>query len=612
MARVQLPPVQSKSGRYVEGQRITSVTDTNGNAWPCYTTRTGSTPVDFNTLTSGPEGEFQAYASPNTVIINYENDLHDNPKTIELVSGEDIEGMLTEDDIPGFPAGGIFSPIDYGGDPTGLTDSTAALQAAIDAADAVNGTVHLGAGTNIWAFSSTLTMASQIRVTSYGRGMGVNAGARLKFTGSGSNAAISFLDKVRWEFDHITCIWTNPLFTGPYINVAHAAVDPTSWSIHNCDFDADLTSGNGNEAKCYIRCHKAITGVIDQCHFDKAKTHIMMGDPDNTNSYCNAVHVRNCSFNDCDVLNPDFGQIVIGARDMQACSIRGCTFSGGGSSGYVAIRGTNSTTSASGQSGGDASSCNIYSLTIGENYFGDGGGSPPPDATIGGLNTQTDGPVLVTNNFFGNDHVRAVQAGQNQGGFVFVANKAINAPLYGTWDGTSGGVVSAIGNELSEGLCLAGEEPTHLINFEPNRNVMGGKLGITHDADFDDDIADWRAEECLVIGGKMPNTIANIGARAAVYNRTASAANDNLGLQAGQADNLSQVQMIAGTAPTVKVAANGVGVAFNGATPAARPDYTVTNRTGDRTYDCNLTTTDELADVLGTLIQDLTDMGLLQ
>ena len=41
-------------------------------------------------------------------------------------------------------------------------------------------------------------------------------------------------------------------------------------------------------------------------------------------------------------------------------------------------------------------------------------------------------------------------------------------------------------------------------------------------------------------------------------------------------------------------------------------DYTITNVTPDRAYDANATTTDELADVLGTLISDLIDKGLLQ
>ena len=40
--------------------------------------------------------------------------------------------------------------------------------------------------------------------------------------------------------------------------------------------------------------------------------------------------------------------------------------------------------------------------------------------------------------------------------------------------------------------------------------------------------------------------------------------------------------------------------------------YTITNGTTDRTYDANATTTDELADILYTLIQDLKTLGILE
>jgi hypothetical protein len=60
-----------------------------------------------------------------------------------------------------------------------------------------------------------------------------------------------------------------------------------------------------------------------------------------------------------------------------------------------------------------------------------------------------------------------------------------------------------------------------------------------------------------------------------------------------------------GTATTQKVG-------FFNATPVVQPSaYTPTNVTTDRAYDANATTTDELADVLGTLIADLKALGLI-
>jgi hypothetical protein len=57
---------------------------------------------------------------------------------------------------------------------------------------------------------------------------------------------------------------------------------------------------------------------------------------------------------------------------------------------------------------------------------------------------------------------------------------------------------------------------------------------------------------------------------------------------------------------------NSTGVAFNGQSPAARPDYTCTNATTDRTIDANATTLDEVADVLCTVIADQIAIGLFQ
>lgn len=60
-----------------------------------------------------------------------------------------------------------------------------------------------------------------------------------------------------------------------------------------------------------------------------------------------------------------------------------------------------------------------------------------------------------------------------------------------------------------------------------------------------------------------------------------------------------------GTASTQKLG-------FFGATPVVQPAaYTPTNVTPDRAFDADLTTTAELADVLGTLIADLQALGLI-
>lgn len=63
----------------------------------------------------------------------------------------------------------------------------------------------------------------------------------------------------------------------------------------------------------------------------------------------------------------------------------------------------------------------------------------------------------------------------------------------------------------------------------------------------------------------------------------------------------------------VRGGASATQVGFFGVTPAAQPTgyTTFANLTTDRTLDANATTIDEVADVLGTLIQDLKTLGLI-
>lgn len=63
---------------------------------------------------------------------------------------------------------------------------------------------------------------------------------------------------------------------------------------------------------------------------------------------------------------------------------------------------------------------------------------------------------------------------------------------------------------------------------------------------------------------------------------------------------------------TGKLKHNGSTLGFYGATPVAKSSaYTPSNVTTDRSYDANATTLDEVADVLGTLIADLQNVGLI-
>ena len=68
----------------------------------------------------------------------------------------------------------------------------------------------------------------------------------------------------------------------------------------------------------------------------------------------------------------------------------------------------------------------------------------------------------------------------------------------------------------------------------------------------------------------------------------------------------------AGSAPATRMAIRGSQIGFFGVTPVSRDTgWSVTNVTTARSYDADDTTVDELADVLGTLINYLISLGLL-
>ena len=60
------------------------------------------------------------------------------------------------------------------------------------------------------------------------------------------------------------------------------------------------------------------------------------------------------------------------------------------------------------------------------------------------------------------------------------------------------------------------------------------------------------------------------------------------------------------------IGGSGVSIGFYGATPVAKSSaYSISNATADRSFNADSTTVDELADVVGTLITDLKNMGLI-
>lgn len=110
----------------------------------------------------------------------------------------------------------------------------------------------------------------------------------------------------------------------------------------------------------------------------------------------------------------------------------------------------------------------------------------------------------------------------------------------------------------------------------------------------------------------VDSTYANVSAYIGVFDGEGSTA-----VQIGPTEDYSALKYNVGSNKLV-IEGNGDNVqimgqlAINGATPAAAPDYTVTNPSTDRALNVSGDTTAQVAAVLGTLIADLTAMGILQ
>ena len=71
--------------------------------------------------------------------------------------------------------------------------------------------MHLGNGTAVWKFSSTLNGASGIRISTSDASGGVGGGgkAELRYPGTGSATAVLFAHCQRFEIDHVEFTYTS-------------------------------------------------------------------------------------------------------------------------------------------------------------------------------------------------------------------------------------------------------------------------------------------------------------------------------------------------------------------------------------------------------------------
>jgi hypothetical protein len=587
VARAQLPPAyrrhpQSGALFVAPGARIIDVEDSDGNNVSVYTTRTGGTLATFP-IVANSEGEFNAWVASQTVEITYhgDDDIVTNPVTREVYSGDDIENMLTVDDIPGFPSN-VISPTDFGGDPTGATDSTTALQAALDAAIAINGTLDLGTGDARWKCEGGLTVSgpgdSAFRITSTGSGgKGGVGGAEVCFTGDDADltgvVAFNFDSVQRFEIDHVTWQYSNTGFTGSLMRLNDSTADVQNIHIHHCRFEDGPTEPHIATLSADVLLetrNDLVIAKISECHFDGAENNLVrLGHP-TAGGNVNSVSIKDCAFND--IANHERGQIEIQSAIVQALNISGCSFEGA-SHNILAIRGANASDAI------DTRTNLIYQMTVEHCWTGDHG--PGTRGFIEGINGVSDaGPVVIRDNFIGTpSSSTAITAGDDGCGFLIEGNRVNSNYIVGSNGEPDSTVTAVFISNVGGDLFDPADPPTRWSSLGPNNSHVTGKLGFSTHADFDD-LATWEDDEILVVGGHVPNAtgLLSLGGRVAAYSRAAAVGgvggSKTLVLQGATEEAGGGVQIVAGTTPGVKVHANGTGLGFHGATPVAKPTIT--------------------------------------
>lgn len=179
-----------------------------------------------------------------------------------------------------------------------------------------------------------------------------------------------------------------------------------------------------------------------------------------------------------------------------------------------------------------------------------------------------------------------------------------------------GAQTSAVGNQVgvfvagAQTVTVAGEWSDFLLTPAANLNLNGLAMST---------IAAWtlNARSLTLSGG---SAVTNCVLR--IQGNPGLATTNRVGLMilsnpSGGAGVNAALWVTAGRTQLDGVVAQGGSAAslfaIRGATPIAAPAaYTVTNHTADKTYDANATSTAELADVLGSVILDLINQGILQ
>jgi hypothetical protein len=196
----------------------------------------------------------------------------------------------------GLPSGWL-NVMDYGATGDGTTDDSAAIQAAIDAAALIQGTVYFPRG--VYVHATPIDLQNTSAVTLRGAGAATpwtfhspyRMASVTKFTGTGTAPAWDASNCLGLTILDLQMTYSNSGFTGHFIRAGHASNPSDSLLIERCRImgwtDSLIT------AESLISVAFCIVGTIRKCNLYGAQ-HLIKGFDTGVNEAPNSITVDGC------------------------------------------------------------------------------------------------------------------------------------------------------------------------------------------------------------------------------------------------------------------------------------------------------------------------------
>lgn len=353
----------------------------------------------------------------------------------------------------------VYSQLDirrYGGDPTGVNASDAAMAAAIAACGSAGGTILMPSGT--YLFNNSISLDSKANITIQGDGSAnaaIPTPTILQFSSTGAGNFIFAGSSTGCALRKLSIV-PAATFSGTLVALGHgvAASDANFFSIDNC------TIGSVANTVCtHLNLDKSVIGSFTRVNFVGGATPVK-GQASAGGSYSNAMLFDGCQFGSSS-LNP-----INYLGD--AWTIRNCTFEGV-TSGATTIAGAV----------GTIATTPLRGLVFEGNWCGDVTGGTGTWLTLFGDNANSKGGAVIQGNFFGGS-ANSVAVSLNS-----ISGVAIQSNYFDTFgncisfDTTTIAAVTITNNSFADVTTVLGgtKQPTNLV-FNPNQPLVTPALAL--------------------------------------------------------------------------------------------------------------------------------------